>query len=247
VLEATVAADTWRSVYRVEAAIAVVVFLLSLRYLRGGRPVTVGVSGLASVRLVPGWRRLLWAYGLFATGMSLFVSYMVAVLEEDAAWSSSAASLAFTAVGVGTVVGGPVFGPLSDRLGRAMVLVIAFSIMTVTALVLPTGARPWSLVAAFCFGAAFTGVPTTIAARVSDYVAAESFGAAFGVATLSFGFGLMIGPQLGGLIGDVAGSFRPVFALSAACALVGAVLSWDGADRPLGGHSVAAGTARPPA
>jgi predicted MFS family arabinose efflux permease len=194
---------------------------------------------------VPGWRRLLWAYGLFAMGMSLFVSFMVAALEEDAGWSSSSASLAFTAVGVGTVVGGPVFGPLSDRLGRAMVLVIAFSIMAVTALVLPTGARPWSLLAAFCFGAAFTGVPTTIAARVSDHVAAESFGAAFGVATLSFGVGLMIGPQLGGLIGDVAGSFRPVFVLSAACAVAGAVLSWDRSDRPVGGQPIPAGTAPP--
>ncbi|MPY96374.1 MAG: MFS transporter, partial [Acidimicrobiia bacterium] len=225
VLEATVGEGNWRSVYRIEAAVAVVVAVLALVTMRGGAPVSSGLAGLAAVRQVPRWRPLLWTYGLFAMSMSLFMTFLVAVLEEDAGWSSSSAALAFTALGVGTVVGGALFGPMSDRWGRPRVLALALTVVAVTAVVVPTGSRPWAILASFAFGAAFTGVPTTVAARISDHVRAESFGAAFGVATLAFGAGLTVGPQLGGVLGDVTGSFRPGFAVAAVCAAAGAVLS----------------------
>ena len=224
-LEATIAAGTWRTVYRVEAAVAVAVCVAAGTWLRAPPTRSTGSPGLAAIRRIPDWRRLLWSYGLFALGMSSFITFMVATLEEDAGWSSASAAFAFTAFGVGTVCGGPVFGPLSDRIGRAATTRAAFLIMAVTAVVVPTGARPWAVVAAFCLGTSFTAVPTIIAARVSDHVSAETFGAAFGVATLAFGAGLVVGPQLGGLIGDAAGSFRPVFAVVAASSLLGAVLT----------------------
>lgn len=45
------------------------------------------------------------------------------------------------------------------------------------------------------------------------------------MATLAFGAGLMIGPQLGGFLGDATGSFRPVFWLAAAVAAAAGVLA----------------------
>ena len=78
-----------------------------------------------------------------------------------------------------------------------------------------------------CFGVAFTGVPTIVAALVSDAVQAESFGAAYGVATLAFGAGLMAGPQAGGLIGDLTNSFRGVYLVSACAALFCGAITWS--------------------
>ena len=56
----------------------------------------------------------------------------------------------------------------------------------------------------------------------------------------------MSAPQLGGLLADLAGSFTPVFVLSVAMAVLGAVASWQlpRTPAPVGG----AGSAdRPPA
>lgn len=225
-LHAGLASDGWRTVYRVEALLAVAIAAFGLRYLRDGGAGTQRGNGFAAVRAVPGWVRLLLSYGLYGLGMSLMVTFLVAVLKEDAGYSTGSASLAFSCFGAGTILGGPLFGPLADRVGRVRALHVAYGVMATTALVIGSGARPWATIAAFCFGTAFTGVPTTVAARLSDVIAAEGFGAAYGVATLAFGAGLMIGPQLGGLLGDAMGSFRPVFWLASLIALSAGSLVW---------------------
>jgi MFS family permease len=233
VLASVTAVDGWRRVYAVEAAVgAAVVVGVGVRHISEPKATTTttpsrpgAVRGLGAIAGVPGWAGLLVAYGLFALALSSFVTFTVAVLVEDAHWSRSRAALAFTCLGVGTVVGGPVFGPLSDRLGRSRVLFIAFVVIVAAGIVVPLGLWPWSLAAALAFGMAFTGVPTTVTARVSDFVSAERFGAAYSTATLAFGAGLLAGPQLGGALADGTGSFRPAFAVVVACALLGAVLA----------------------
>ncbi len=226
--------DGWRHVYRVEAlagvgvAVAVVIGLRTELRQRvivpsggaGGRR-----SGMGAITGMPGWAGLLTAYALFAWALTSFVTFTVAVLDEDAGWTRGQAATAFTALGVGTVAGGPVFGPLSDRFGRGRALAVAFAVIVVAAVMLPLGLRPWSLVAAFAFGMAFTGVPTTVTARVSDAIPPERFGAAYSAATLAFGAGLLIGPQLGGVLADRTGSFRPVFGVVVACGVAGGALA----------------------
>ncbi|MEZ5410686.1 MAG: MFS transporter [Acidimicrobiales bacterium] len=224
--------DGWRHVYRVEtvvgAAVTVGTFVgLGPELRQRAAPLGVGRrrAGLGAITEMPGWAGLLTAYGLFAWALTSFVTFTVAVLDEDAGWTRGQAATAFTALGVGTVAGGPVFGPMSDRFGRGRALAVAFAVIVTTAVVLPTGLRPWSLVAAFAFGMAFTGVPTTVTARVSDTIPPDQFGAAYSAATLAFGAGLLIGPQLGGVLADVTGSFRPVFGVVVACGAVGGFLA----------------------
>ncbi len=225
VLDSAVSLDAWRWVYRVEVALAVPVALGALRWFRDPPDAGVRRAGLAVLREVPGWKSLLGAYGLFGLGMALMVTFLVATLEEDAGMSEAAASVAFSLFGLGTMAGGPLFGPLADRIGRSRAMIGAYVLMAATALVLAGGWRPWAWVAAFWFGTAFTAVPVTVAARIADAVAPQHFGAAFGVATLAFGAGLMVGPQLGGVLGDATGSFRPIFWIAAVVASAGAVLA----------------------
>lgn len=226
--------EGWRHVYRVEAFVGAAVavgVLVGLRPELGrpSAPAAVGPGGrrvgLSAITDMPGWAGLLTAYAMFAWALTSFVTFTVAVLDEDAGWTRGQAATAFTALGVGTVAGGPVFGPMSDRFGRGRALAVAFAVITVTAVVLPVGWHPTSLVAAFAFGMAFTGVPTTVTARVSDAIPPDRFGAAYSAATLAFGAGLLIGPQLGGVLADRTGSFRPVFGVVVACGVVGGVLA----------------------
>ncbi len=231
----------WRHVYLVEAGVALVVAASVIVWFGPARraapaaaaaPTPEGPSaggllrGFGAITDVPGWAGLLTAYALFALAMSTFITFTVAVLVEDAGWDRSRAALAFTSLGVGTVAGGPIFGPLSDRFGRGRVLAAEFLVVMAAGVVVPLGWWPLSSVAALIFGTAFTGVPTTVTARVSDFVTAERFGAAYSTATLAFGAGLLAGPQLGGALADWTGSFRPAFGVVVACAGAGAVLAW---------------------
>ena len=67
--------------------------------------------------------------------------------------------------------------------------------------------------------------PVVTAAYVRDHVDARAFGAAFGMLTIFYGPGAMLGPQLGGIIGDSADSFTPVYLLVAAVAVAGALFA----------------------
>ncbi len=219
--------EGWQAVYQIEAVVAVVVTTAVIAGLRNSpTPAPGGQRGLQAIREVPGWQELLAAYCLFGLAISLVMTFAVAVLQTDAGWSRTDAGTAFALLGLGTVLGGPVFGPLSDRFGRAPTLVASFVLIVAAGVFLPLGWKPWTYIIATTFGMAFTGVPTTITARVGDYLQGERFGAAFGIATMAFGVGLVVGPQLGGALADATGSFRPAFGVVAGAGVVGAIVAW---------------------
>ena len=215
----------WRHVYAVEGAIGAATLVAAFLVLRATPRIRSARFGLSAIVDVPGWRPLLWAYAAYAAGMAMVVTFTVSLLEEDAGYSAASATLAFSLLGIGSVLGGPVFGTIADRLGLRAALRGAFGLMAVTVAVLATGHRPGATVAALLFGMAFTAVPVTVGARISEYSHGERFGAAYGAATLAFGAGLTVGPQLGGIVADAAGSFRPVFAIAVGCAVVGLLLT----------------------
>ncbi len=222
---ARVDGGAWRSVYVVQFAVALVVLALLVAVVRvpSAAPAP-GRHGLAAVRSVPRWRFLLGAYAAYGFALALFINYLVASLRDDSGYSANQAAFVFSAFGVGTIGGGPILGPLSDRFGRRAGSVVAFGLMTVCSSIVPTGAQPWTTLAAVGFGLAFTGVPTLVAATIRDEIDGAAFGSAFGSATLAFGAALMIGPQVGGVIGDVAGSFDLVYVTAAVTSAIGLAL-----------------------
>jgi len=215
----------WRVVYRIETALAVVAVVMSFSLSRRTPHRVVGRLGVSAIRAVPGWRPLLAAYGLYGAGMAMVITFLVALLEDDAGYSSARATAAFIAMAVGSIIGGPLYGSLLDRAGRQVGLLTAFTTMAMSSAAIATGHRPGATLAAFIFGTAFVGVPIAVAARIGDHVSGQVFSAAFGVATLVFGAGMTVGPQLGGALADAAGSFRPAYAIAATAAVAGAFLS----------------------
>lgn len=69
-------------------------------------------------------------------------------------------------------------------------------------------------------------MPSVLTAYVVNNTTTDDYGPAFAAVTFSFGIAQMISPQLGGFIADAAGSFTPVFLLSAALAVVGMFTSF---------------------
>ncbi|MGY1728560.1 MFS transporter [Geodermatophilus sp. SYSU D01062] len=219
---------SWRTVYLVEAAIAVVVLGLCLLLLRPAPrrdddvPVRAG-----ALRRVPGWIGLAGGYAAYGLAYSVYTSYLVTALEDDAGFSAGHASAVYTLVGVGLVAGGIVLGPLSDRWGRGPTLVGGYLLMSAAILLVPLGAEPPASASALLFGLTMSGLPAVIAAHLSDSLTPREFAGAFGRCTLAFGLAQLAGPPLGGWLAETTGGFLVPFLLAGLVAAAGAGLSVD--------------------
>ncbi|MCY3988681.1 MAG: MFS transporter [Gammaproteobacteria bacterium] len=239
---ALVAADLShpRNVYRIELVIgAAALIALTVAVRRWSR--TPGRTGFAGARAalakVPQAGRLITAYTLHAFVVTTVLTFIVAHLEGYAdLFNTRDATIAFSLIGVGSIAGGPIFGRSADRLGRRRTVTIGFCVSMISTVfmtaypLLEAGGQALAWTAAFIFGTSFTGVIASIAARVSDSLSGDEFGAAYGVATILFGLGLAAGPQLGGATADWFDSFGPAFGLAVVTCVVGIALTGWGDD-----------------
>ncbi|MXY02791.1 MAG: YbfB/YjiJ family MFS transporter [Acidimicrobiales bacterium] len=239
---ALVAADLShpRNVYRIELVIgAAALIALTVAVRRWSR--TPGRTGFAGARAalakVPQAGRLITAYTLHAFVVTTVLTFIVAHLEGYAElFDARDATIAFSLIGVGSIAGGPIFGRSADRLGRRRTVTIGFCVSMISTVfmtaypLLEAGGQALAWTAAFIFGTSFTGVIASIAARVSDSLSGDEFGAAYGVATILFGLGLAAGPQLGGATADWFDSFGPAFGLAVVACVAGIALTGWGDD-----------------
>jgi DHA1 family tetracycline resistance protein-like MFS transporter len=116
----------------------------------------------------------------------------------------------------------PVIGNLSDRFGRRPVLILSLVALAVDYAI--TGLAPtiaWLFVGRFLSGTAGAAYPT-VNAYIADVSPPEKRAANFGLTGAAFGIGFILGPGLGGFIGEHWGARAPFFA-AAALALLNAL------------------------
>lgn len=217
--------DLWQQVYRIEFAIAVVVLVGAFALLRshGDRPSgSGGFGGIGALRTVTAWLPATLAYAAFGFAYILVLGFLVARLEDDSGFATAEATTMFSIVGAATVFGGLILGPLSDRVGRRLTVTTAFVCFGGCTLLVLTGRQPWVVIASVGIGLMFSGMPALIIAHIVDHTDVDTYGPAFSAATLAFGATQMISPQIGGAVADAAGSFAPVFVLSAFVSFAGA-------------------------
>lgn len=142
---------------------------------------------------------------------------------QASAVSGTAMAVFFSlANGVGRIL----WGTLSDKLGRKTsiiimtatqgILLIAFTFMAGTEVLLYVGAT----LIGFNFGGNFALFPTITA----DTFGAKNVGQNYPFVFLAYGVGGILGPILGGLLGDL-GNFPLAFTISGVAVLVGTVLT----------------------
>jgi len=118
----------------------------------------------------------------------------------------------------------PVIGGLSDRFGRRPVLILSLLMLGVDYLI--TGLAPtivWLFVGRILSGMAGASY-STVNAYIADISPPEKRAANFGLVGAAFGLGFILGPALGGFVGEYFGLRAPFFAaagLSVANALFG--------------------------
>jgi DHA1 family tetracycline resistance protein-like MFS transporter len=97
---------------------------------------------------------------------------------------------------------GPVLGMLSDRVGRRPVLLISFFGLAIDFLFMAFAPTLWWLYVGRVLNGMTASSFSTAGAYIADITPPERRAKAFGMLTSAFSFGFIIGPTLGGLLGQ---------------------------------------------
>ena len=151
-------------------------------------------------------------YFLFGYTYVIYATFIVTALVKERGFSETIAGNFWSWVGLLSLVSGPVFGTLSDRLGRKAGLMIVFSLQTLAYLMVAANLPPLFLYLSIGFyGIVAWSIPSIMVAAVSEYVGVDKALAAFGLITFIFGLGQIAGPAIAGVLAERTGSFSSSF------------------------------------
>lgn len=163
-------------------------------------------------------------YGLFGVSYIIYLTFFAATLERRGL-SLSESGLAWATIGTLSLMSGPLWGALSDRIGRHRSLAILFGVHAVAYLtfVYPS---PWSaIISAVVFGTTAWGVPAIMTAAVAETGATADAMTALGRITTVMGLGQAAGPFLAGSLADATGIIESGLWISVIASLCGIILS----------------------
>jgi MFS family permease len=236
------AAVGWRWTYLLMAAVlaaSVGVFLFALR--DAPVPVGSGASLAAASRRADPTREAgsappsvdrrtalgtpaFWALtvGLMGCGFTDFLmTTHLAAYAADLGLTAVVAANAVSLWAAANVLGILVAGTVAARLGARLALVLTYGLRAAALFYLPFVHDPWNLyVFAALFGATFFTTAPLSSTLVGQLFGPLHHGAIFGAANLFHHSAGALGSLAGGLVFDVAGSYRPIF-LVAALVVVG--------------------------
>lgn len=104
--------------------------------------------------------------------------------------------------GVMQFVFGPILGMLSDRVGRRPVLLISFFGLAVDFLFMAFAPNLWWLYVGRILNGMTTSSFSTAGAYLADITPPERRARSFGMLSSAFSFGFIIGPTIGGVLGE---------------------------------------------
>ena len=229
-INSVIGSEGWRTSWLILSGIIMTVAIIGFLFLRN-RPdemglLPVGSEDAASAEMKP--KPLMnvykkWViyylgiiYFLFGYTYVIYATFIVTTLVTERGFSESVAGNFWAWVGFLSLFSGPVFGTLSDRLGRKAGLIMVFSLQTLAYLLVASGLPGLFLyLSIFFFGTVAWSIPSIMAAAVGDYVGARNAPAAFGLVTFIFGFGQIAGPSVAGILAEKTGSFSSSFLMAA--------------------------------
>lgn len=165
-------------------------------------------------------------YFLFGYTYVIYATFIVTTLVKERGFSENLAGNFWSWVGFLSLFSGPIFGIISDKLGRKTGLIIVFSFQLLSYVLVATKLPGIFLyLSIFCYGIVAWSIPTIMAAAVGDYVGAHNSAKAFGFITFIFGLGQITGPAIAGIMAEKTGSFSSSFYMSAFFAGIAIFLS----------------------
>ncbi|MEM9571444.1 MAG: TCR/Tet family MFS transporter [Pseudomonadota bacterium] len=118
----------------------------------------------------------------------------------------------------------PILGGLSDRYGRRPVLLASIAMLGVDLLIMGLAPTLAVLFIGRFLGGMFSATYSVANAYIADVTEPEERGKAFGMMGAAFGFGFILGPVFGGLLGEI--SPRLPFFVAAGIAGINFLYGW---------------------
>ncbi len=177
-----------------------------------------------TAKIVDKIRGLEVSYALFGLGYISYATFVVAFVKDGGA---DVSPVVFWAIlGAATVVGSFVWPTLFARYtpGAVYPFTLAMCAAGVALIIVNRSALAAGL-SATLFGASALAVVGGVSAAARDRVRPESWGGVIGRLTATFGVGQMLGPLLGGALGDTGSGLRLGLSASAAILGVGALVA----------------------
>jgi DHA1 family tetracycline resistance protein-like MFS transporter len=144
---------------------------------------------------------------LDAMGLGLIIPVMPDLIGEvrgaglsDAALWGGILAAAYAAM---QFMFSPTLGNLSDRFGRRPVLVLSMGVTAVNYVIMAVAGTLWLLFVGRLVAGAAAATHTTALAYMADITEPDKRAQTFGLVSAGFGMGFILGPTVGGLLGDL--------------------------------------------
>lgn len=225
-VNSSLGAEGWRAGWLILCLGAFLVALIAAVFLRNN-PRELGLAplgsdpaaaGAAYAHENPSWVLKILGLIYFFYGFTyvIYATFLVTALVKERGVSEATAGTYWMWVGIFSVFSGPLFGAVSDRIGRKRGLMTVYALQCAAYLLIAVkGPLVLAGGSAFLFGITAWAIPGIMAAAVGDYMGPEKAAAGFGTVTLIFGVGQITGPAAAGWLADATGGFPAGFILAA--------------------------------
>ena len=234
-------ADGWRISWMVLGIIVLIITIICFLVIRdtpaelGLEPVdskksTKGIIPDIAEDVSPATKKDIYHLGaiyfLFGFTYVIYATFIVTTLVQERGFSEAVAGNFWSWVGFLSLFSGPVFGTLSDKLGRKTGLIMVFSIqMCAYLLVAFSLPMKFLYLSIGCYGIVAWSIPSIMTALVGDYVGPQRTARVFGFITFIFALGQIAGPAIAGFLAEKYGSFSSSFMMAALFAGLAVFLS----------------------
>jgi len=172
---------------------------------------------------------ILVAFAIVLTAQTGFVIHQISFLEERVG-SRSTAALALSVTAFGSIVARLVVGTFADRIDKRRLTVVLFLMQAAAvAGIVATENVPLTYALTLVFGFTIGNVYMMMSLLVGETFGMVSFGAVFGVVSMTGQVGSGVGPLAVGLLEDASGGYDVAFVTTAVATVVAAVVIGLGA------------------
>lgn len=171
--------------------------------------------------------KISFIYVIFGMTYVVFVTYFVFASMDKYDLAIANSGYFWSLLGFMSLISGPLFGSIADRIGAYKTLIIVYSLLMIANLILALDVPSGMLIlSAIAFGISAWSVPSLVALLTSLHFGKHRTAQIFSMITILFAAGQTIGPVFSGYVYDVSHSFDVVFLLCALLCLLGVFFSF---------------------